>query len=207
MHIFHTIQMNEVSNMPLLYMFYLNIDDSRDLGNSDRPFLYLTNSAFLLESVFHLIVGSNWTKVCTVHGRVRVSMSIWVNSWCEFFTFPLTQLFPLGWKSWLINQIIVGNLVFHQIIVSINFFFIVTQINFFYTYSSNRKLNSSLVKSYRLQKRSNHSTSQSNLVLISHLTNSWQAFRQTISFLSNLSLINADNDFSTFCWGKLSRQL
>ena len=25
----------------------------------------------------------------TVHGGVRVSMSIWVNSWCEFFTFPL----------------------------------------------------------------------------------------------------------------------
>ena len=59
------------------------------------------------------------------------SMSIWVNSWCEFFTFPLTQLFPLGWKSWLIYQIIVGNLVFHQIIVSINFF-IVTQIKFFW---------------------------------------------------------------------------
>ena len=131
MHIFHTIQMNEVSNMPLLYMFYLNIDDSRDLGNFDRPFSYLTNSAFPLLSVFHLIVGSNWTKVCTVHGRVRVSMSIWVNSWCEFFTFPLTQLFPLGWKSWLIYQIIVGNLVFHQIIVSINFF-IVTQIKFFW---------------------------------------------------------------------------
>ena len=75
------------------------------------------------------------------------------------------------------------------------------------TYSSNRKLNSSFVKSYRLQKRSNHSTSHSNFVLISHLTNSWHAFRQTISFLSNLSLINIDNDFSTFCCGKLSRQL
>ena len=129
--------------MLLLSMFYWNMNDSRDLDNFDHPSSFLTNSAFLLEFVFRLAFGSNLPK------RMNIWEMVSINSWCELFAFPLAQLFTLSRKSWFINKIVVCHLVFDQVKVSRIFCkqHEPTTSHSLCTYSSNRKLNSSFVKS------------------------------------------------------------